>query len=303
MIKVKHARSMANELNYILDHVYVDNPLRFPVDVASLALEYSAKRFPDEPIAHVQGDDLPDFDGALLRSPRKKEWGIIYSNSVNSNGRIRFTLAHELGHYLLHRTKFPNGLSCSQWESLSSRLDQPTLMEREADEFASYLLMPLKDFHKQISPFEIPTFNQLSVCADRYGVSLTAAVVHWVNHTKIRAAVVISRDGFILWARSSKSALKSRAFFQTVNSHPEPLHPQSLPAREVWSLDLPVKHEPGIWFEEYCEEIAMFSHQHDFAISLLFLSSDRLNTKLEEESIEDAYDQLEKIVHGSTCRL
>lgn len=299
MNKQPPSKSMAHKLNRILDAVYGDSPKRFPVDVANLALEYSAQRFPEDPIVYVQGADLPDFDGALKRSPRKEAWGIIYSNSVSSLGRIRFTLAHELGHYLLHRTKYPNGLPCSQWDSLSSQLEQRTLVEREADEFASYLLMPKNDFCKRISPYRTPTFSQLSTCAEFYGVSLTAAAVHWVNLTKLRAVIVISRDGYILWSRSSGSAMKTGVYITTVDSAPIPLHEESLPAREFWSCDDPVAHDSGIWFDESCEEFAKFSFQHDFAISLLILESERATSELEEETIEDAYDYLERKIQGS----
>lgn len=40
----------------------------------------------------------------LLPIPhRNGEWGIIYNKSGNAEGRANFSVAHELGHYLLHR--------------------------------------------------------------------------------------------------------------------------------------------------------------------------------------------------------
>ena len=299
MNKHPSSKSMAHTLNLILDKVYGDSPNRFPVDVAKVALEYSAQIFPEDPIVYVQGADLPDFDGALKRSPRKNAWGIIFNNSVSSQGRIRFTLAHELGHYLLHRTKYPKGLPCSQWDSLSSQLEELNSVEREADEFASYLLMPKNDFCKRISQYKTPTFTLLLTCAEFYGVSLTAAVVHWVNLTKLRAVIVISREGYILWSRSSASAMKTGTYIKTVDSPPIPLHKKSLPAQEFWSYDDLVAHDSGIWFDESCEEIAVFSRQHDFAISILILEPERAIRELEEETIEDGYDYLQKTIQGS----
>ncbi|WP_204264877.1 ImmA/IrrE family metallo-endopeptidase, partial [Escherichia coli] len=51
-------------------------------------------------------------------------------------------------------------------------------IELEADTFASYLLMPLDDFKAQIDgqPFSL---DLLRHCADRYGVSVTAAALKW----------------------------------------------------------------------------------------------------------------------------
>jgi hypothetical protein len=52
--------------------------------------------------------------------------GIIYNHAITSKGRINFTLAHEFGHYLIHRALYPNGFQCGQqqivrWDSESVR--------------------------------------------------------------------------------------------------------------------------------------------------------------------------------------
>jgi hypothetical protein len=96
---------------------------RFPVDVRELAREYSAKRYPDDPISLIRGEVLPGFDGALYRAPAgKKGWGIFFNHGIASKGRINYTLAHELGHYLMHRAAYPNGFRCGdqdvvRWDS------------------------------------------------------------------------------------------------------------------------------------------------------------------------------------------
>lgn len=48
---------------------------RFPVDVPSLAREYTAQKYPDDSISLVIGRSLSGFDGALYRAPEgKKGW-------------------------------------------------------------------------------------------------------------------------------------------------------------------------------------------------------------------------------------
>src|SRR3954452_11416966 len=102
---------------------------RFPIDVPNIAKQYAAQRFPDDPIISVKGDDLPTFDCALFRAPAgRKGWGIIYNNRIRSQGRINFTLAHEFGHYLLHRHASPDGFHCGQqdlvrWDSEYGRVE------------------------------------------------------------------------------------------------------------------------------------------------------------------------------------
>lgn len=87
-------------------------------------------------------------------------------------------------------------------------------IEAEADQFASTLLMPLDDFRRQVDGESI-SFDLLGHCADRYGVSLTAAALRWTQIAPGRAVLVASRDDHLLWAKSSKAAFKSGAYFAT----------------------------------------------------------------------------------------
>ena len=104
----------ANEITILLNAAENAGLKRFPVDVESLAIGYSKQRFPNDPICRVIGDSLEGFEGALFKSNKTgKGWGIFYNTSIKSPGRIRFTLAHEFGHYLVHRLKHPNGFHCS----------------------------------------------------------------------------------------------------------------------------------------------------------------------------------------------
>jgi Zn-dependent peptidase ImmA (M78 family) len=189
---------------------------RFPVDVKELAKGYAQTFGHDDPIADVVSDDLPGFEGALYATEKngKNCWALIYNSSIDVPGRIRFTIAHELGHYILHRYG-EESFECSEddmlrWDSAEKQI------EEEADVFASYLLMPIDDFQRQVRSDQVD-LEVLNVCAKRYGVSLTAAVLKWLEFTDQRAVLVMSRDGYILWARSSQSAYKSGVFFKTRN--------------------------------------------------------------------------------------
>ena len=195
----------------------------------------------------------------------------IYNKAVNSPGRINFTLAHEFGHYLLHRQDYPKGIECRQddivrWDSDYSKIEQ------QANEFAAALLMPLPDYCQQIESQIRPTLKDIGACAKRYGVSLTAATLRWLDYTLCRAILVLSRDGFILWSHSSPRALKTGAYFRTTNQA-LPLPEASLPKQPDWLYNGSgsVSHDAGIWLKEPCHEIALLSDQYDFAISLLHL--------------------------------
>ena len=184
---------------------------RFPVDVPALALETANIFGWTDPITEVQSADIKGFDGALFPGADRKEWMLLYNGSVSSPGRVRFTQAHELGHYVLHRAQ-KDEFECSD-EDMHNWTQDDKDMEGQADMFASYLLMPLDDFRKQMTgPV---TLDALGLCADRYGVSLTAATLKWLQYTDEKAVIVVSNDGFMGWAWSSDPASKAGAFFKT----------------------------------------------------------------------------------------
>src|ERR1700720_3798575 len=101
----------AFEITHLLNAAF--GAERFPIEIPMVAKENTAQRFPEDPIISVRGDNLPNFDGALFKAPAgRKGWGIIYNDRISSKGRINFTLAHEFGHFLLHRIAYPDGFRC-----------------------------------------------------------------------------------------------------------------------------------------------------------------------------------------------
>lgn len=162
----------ANRLNKLLNQFHqIHGGDRFPVDVETLALQIPTQFQTGEPIV-VEGQDIdPEFEGALFNlnagSQTKGSWAIVYNQSITSLGRIRFTLAHELGHYLLHR-KVQEAFNCSEADML--HWDSPERqLEVQADLFASYLLMPIDDFREQITG-KIVDLDVLGSCASLWCV-------------------------------------------------------------------------------------------------------------------------------------
>jgi hypothetical protein len=209
----------ANKITQLLDaYGGSDRFDRDPVDMQFLALEYSRQIAPQSPIITVEERDLQGCMGALVYSETKpRQWGIAFHKN-QSPGRKAFTLGHEFGHYILHRNliesdpKYEGGVYCDE-ESVPQRNGKG--IEKEADEFAAALLMPLHDFRRQLPAKERPDFQRLSALAKRYGVSLTAAILRWLEYTETRAIMIVSNEGFALWARSSGPAFKSGRFIRT----------------------------------------------------------------------------------------
>ena len=209
----------ANRLTALLDASHgADRFDRAPIDIAWLAKEASRHAAPESPIHDVVERDLKGCAGALVYSDTKpRQWGICYQKN-QSPGRRAFTIAHELGHYLLHRelieTRGCGGIYCDE-KSVVQR--DGTGIEKEADTFAATLLMPLHDFRRQLPANDRPDFHRLNALAKRYGVSMTAAILRWLEYTDTRAMVIVSNEGFAHWARPSLAALRSGLFIRTKN--------------------------------------------------------------------------------------
>lgn len=282
----------ANDITVILRIVF--GAERFPVDVKAVAREISAQKFPDDPITMIRGDTLPGFEGALVPAPPGKSgWGILYNSAIRSKGRINFTLGHEFGHYLLHRLAHPKGFQCSSedmanWESEYGQLEQ------QANIFAATLLMPLDDFRARIDTRARPSLDDLGACAERYDVSLIAATLRWLRFTDRRAVFVISKDGFILWARSSEPAWKSGLFFKTRNRPPVEVPASSL-ANQTGLVSGRIdqtEHDGGVWLNKPCREHVLFAGNYDFTISLLHFDDGAGRWEPAEEPEEDTYDRM-----------
>lgn len=262
----------------------------FPVDVRLIASDYS-RRFVD-PIQQIAVADVPSFEGALFPLKKKGGWAILYNSHIPSAGRMNYTLGHEFGHYLCHRHIEPAGFQCGQSDILGGTKEQ----EREADLFASYLLMPLDDYREQVGR-EAMTLDLLRHCADRYGVSFTAAALKWLECTPLPAAVVVAVNGFVLWCRRSGAGKRARLWFPSGMEVP----PKSVAASGVFAsapggVELPA----GVWSANRAvRETAIFADKYEMTISLLvFDELDYIPLDWLEEETEDTLDRFTRTTRG-----
>ncbi len=246
---------------------------RFPVDVPALAKETAQIFGWTDPITQVQAADIKGFEGALFPSDGKKEWLLLYNQGLKSPGRVRFTQAHELGHYILHRHS-RDSFQCSDDDMLHWSQDDKDL-EGQADLFASYLLMPLDDYRKQVGNSTID-LDVLGHCADRYGVSLTAVILKWLQYTDEKAVLVMSNDGFMKWAWSSEPALKAGAFFRT-RGNVVPVPETALASNDEIKNERKGQQIPAsAWFPNAdsstpLREMKIHAEHYDAVLSLLIL--------------------------------
>ncbi len=155
-------------------------------------------------LIRAEGDDFRDcFDGRL--SFHAGRFLLIYNTRYNSwprsgihHPKVRFTVAHELGHFYLdpHREFLVNRKkpieSFTEFESNRQ-------VEREADAFATGLLMPEYLVGPRINYKVNATMANLKEVANEFDVSLTSMLVRWTQLSDFPCATLCIRNDRIQW--------------------------------------------------------------------------------------------------------
>lgn len=109
--------------------------------------------------------DLNEFVSALVDLPEK----YIAINANHSKTRQRFTLAHELGHYLL-------GHAAGAFQDVASNsIKSNNPVEQEADEFAAELLVPSQVLKKM-------PLSSIDILASHFFVSKEVLTIQLTKH-------------------------------------------------------------------------------------------------------------------------
>lgn len=141
--------------------------------------------------------------GALWK--RRNGFGIVVSDSCPTAGHRRFSVAHELGHY--HVDGHVDGMFSGTTDTVVSQgglfRDQSNRLEREADWFASELLVPAT----QVVPrFEKggASVETIRCLAGEFETSLSMMAIRYTELTDRAAASILSMEGRVEWAVSSQ---------------------------------------------------------------------------------------------------
>jgi len=175
-----------------------------------IALQYDEKITPLEKILIDEELDVfydnyerGTFDGMTMFDNEKF---YIHLNIDRQNfprsDRGRFTLAHELGHYFIdsHRIGLKSGV-LKPHPSLANQ-NQYNAIEREADYFASCLLMPESRFRKDTENKKF-SFEVIDFLRTEYKVSCTACALRFADIGDHPIMVVYAESNIIKWFHSS----------------------------------------------------------------------------------------------------
>lgn len=217
------------DLSWKFEHAAREHAIRKGEEIAESS---GFKNFPIDPfvvlnnerdLIYAEGADLGEaFDGRLnYVGPR---FLLCYNTKYNvwpkrgpHHPKVRFTIAHELGHFYLDnhrrylvREKKPHG-SISEFESDSR-------VEREADCFASGLLMPSHLLGLRVNCELDATVDTIKNAATDFDVSLTGMMVRWTQVSHFPCATLCIRDGIIQWGFVSESFRKA-GFWRARRNH------------------------------------------------------------------------------------
>lgn len=141
-------------------------------DNMALDVEKLIKFIPDIRLEYVNMDST--LSGSL--SKQDNLW-LIRINKVHSKTRQRFSIAHELGHFIYHKDDEKEFVDTTFFRGMTS-----DNLEFTANKFASELLMPEEQVRQLIDKENIRSVADL---AARFGVS-SAAMLYRVKELKYK---------------------------------------------------------------------------------------------------------------------
>ncbi|MBI9062692.1 MAG: ImmA/IrrE family metallo-endopeptidase [Marinilabiliaceae bacterium] len=173
-----------------------------------LSLEYESIITPLHQIAESEGLSIfyDDYGNAFDAMTIYDENFFIHMNTKLHNKkdstRGRFTLAHELGHYFIdsHRVGLMSGL-LDPHPSIINNTHQFKI-EREADYFASCLLMPEERFRIHCNRRTF-SFDLIEEIASKFNVSKTAAALRFADIGNHEIMVIYAENNKVKWKWNS----------------------------------------------------------------------------------------------------
>lgn len=143
---------------------------------------------------------LDRCEGMLVRVKGTAQGVIAVKSTMREETRKRFTIAHELGHLLLPGH---DDYGVCSMEVIENWARDVKVREREANAFASELLMPLGLVMQMVKAQE-PSFTVIERLAAAFHTSLTASAYRFATVTPYAVALVWSQAGQVRWAKRSE---------------------------------------------------------------------------------------------------
>lgn len=248
-------------------------------------------------IQEIKPLDTEAFEGALITDTSRNS-GVVLVNQNRPRQRQRFTIAHELGHFLI-----PTHIPHEEGKFLCSREDMQRLsakendrrarMEVEANRFASLLLIPPPHLRLQLRQCRTPDLQHIPQLARAFDVSKQAMARAYAEYHEEPIAIVVIHEGQVQLSYSNRTrfpyvhvtrgqAVPGSSYFHRgrfdlgVASGTEECDP------ELW-----VSPKSGLRFEGMTEQV--YLQQSGYALILLHLSIADEDEEAEEDNLRKSW--------------
>lgn len=178
----------------VIEIFKVEPDLPIPIPVEKLAMQLG--------IEEIKELDSDGFIGGLITNETKSR-GVVLVQRQMKKERRRFTIGHELGHFLIpaHLPGKEDRFLCSMNDLLEldpKIADMRKRWEAEANRFSSLLLVPPHHFHKEANASRDPDLGEIVRLAERYEVSKEVLGRAYVDYREEPVAFVVTRNGQVL---------------------------------------------------------------------------------------------------------
>lgn len=176
----------------ILEGFGIDSPNKIEIEDIVYALDIP-----------IQFKPLTKSEGRIIHGKNKSI--ITIKDNIGFETRRRFTIAHELGHYLMHKNNSIQHLDNISSLSWFNNRSNPGifLQEFEANTFASELLLPTKTFQEAINskPFSPELVRNIS---DEFNVSRSSVIHRFTDTGKHPICVFYTQNNKVHYWRKSE---------------------------------------------------------------------------------------------------
>ncbi len=251
MKKIPTSRATAAAVRVLDDCGLLDDPLELPIEDIILA----------RGVMEIQKKRIDGAQGRIIFS--QGDAIISYNENITHEGKRRFVIAHELGHYELH-----NGLlseihtddkkSLSEWYATGKH-------EKEANLFAAEFLMPSHLYMEKTDRRQF-SMDLMKEVGNSFNVSITAALLRYRILGDFPIGIVFSSRGKVKWKTFSDDfCLKYIPYDMDVpvnsiakdfyNGKRLPEEPEQIEAMDWFEDDRDVLEYEGVNFYEQCIQI------------------------------------------------
>jgi len=214
-----------------------------PVPVEALAADLD--------ISEIKDMDVDGFVGAII-TDRERSDGVILVKKELREQRRRFTIGHELGHFLCPTHIPPKGNSfyCTGADMgtyYAKKSNIAALMEVQANNFSANLLMPTKLVRLRIPSKADPHLQHVLDLCKTFNTSKEMTARRYVDVQSLPCALVVSKDGKVRYP------LRHEDFPYLPSLTGKPLPPKSLSANVAFQpgyLSDPVGIAPLTWLAD-----------------------------------------------------